>query len=215
MGTTMQQDGSGIRIFRYHFFAGCRDLCNTQSKEATLLQPDTQAKENKIVAPPRAPQKSTAVDNSKILPLSGAVDLWKFSAKGEFRSKYEKAKALLSNKLPGASMEQIFETALDALLDKIDPARQPSRESRRPKESTHHTRYIPREIQRQVWREAQWRCTYVSPDGRRCDATHDLQIDHCEPWAMGGSSTDISNLRLVYRSHNLFFARQTYGEQKI
>ena len=57
-------------------------------------------------------------------------------------------------------------------------------------------------------------CSYVSPDGRRCNARHCLELDHVAPYAVGGQCT-IENLRLRCRAHNQRYARQYFGKSRV
>jgi 5-methylcytosine-specific restriction endonuclease McrA len=72
-------------------------------------------------------------------------------------------------------------------------------------------RHIPASVQRAVWARDQGRCSYISPDGRRCISKHALEIDHKIPIALGGPST-LSNLQLLCRAHNQFKAIRQLGE---
>jgi 5-methylcytosine-specific restriction endonuclease McrA len=50
----------------------------------------------------------------------------------------------------------------------------------------------------------------VAPDGRRCSARRQLQIDHVHPHArLGGESA--ANLRLLCQTHNQLAAKQFFG----
>jgi hypothetical protein len=75
-------------------------------------------------------------------------------------------------------------------------------------------RRIPAAVARAVFLRDGQQCSYVSPDGRRCSARRCLELDHAEPWAMGGAST-IENLRLRCRAHNQRYARQYYGGSRV
>ncbi len=55
-------------------------------------------------------------------------------------------------------------------------------------------------------------CEFVSTDGVRCTETRYLSLDHVRPYALGGTSTEQSNLRCLCMAHNLYFARLTFGE---
>ena len=74
------------------------------------------------------------------------------------------------------------------------------------------SRYIPRKVRDEVHVRDKGRCTYVSPGGRRCGATHDLQIDHKVPFARGGDNSP-SNLRLLCGKHNRLEAERAYGKK--
>jgi hypothetical protein len=51
-------------------------------------------------------------------------------------------------------------------------------------------------------------CEFVNPvNGHRCDGVYQLQVDHKIPIALGGSN-NISNLRVLCRTHNLLEAKR-------
>ncbi len=62
-------------------------------------------------------------------------------------------------------------------------------------------RQIPAQLKREVWQKDQGRCSYQSPDGKKCISRFALEIDHIQPLALHGT-TEISNLRLLCRVHN-------------
>jgi hypothetical protein len=81
-----------------------------------------------------------------------------------------------------------------------------------PRGSDPHARRIPRWVKVQVaFRDAK-RCSFVSPNGTRCEATSGLQFDHIKPWALGGSSNDPSNIRLLCAAHNRHEAEKVFGK---
>jgi len=53
-------------------------------------------------------------------------------------------------------------------------------------------------------------CTFVSPDGRRCQCRRGLQVDHIKPVANDGP-VDMANLRLLCGGHNRRAAELTMG----
>ena len=57
------------------------------------------------------------------------------------------------------------------------------------------------------------RCTFVAADGTRCTATHDLQIDHVHPFALGGTN-EPHNLRVLCGAHNRRRAEETFGARR-
>jgi hypothetical protein len=65
------------------------------------------------------------------------------------------------------------------------------------------TRYVSQATQHAVWQAAAGRCTH-------CGSQQNLQFDHVEPFALGGSSS-AENLRLLCRSCNLRRGVKTYG----
>ena len=74
-------------------------------------------------------------------------------------------------------------------------------------------RYISSKVRHHVWMRDQGKCTYVCPKTkRRCSSDHLLQIDHIQPFSLGGTN-EADNLRLLCANHNQFmFSRyQNYG----
>ena len=64
------------------------------------------------------------------------------------------------------------------------------------------TRTIPAAVRRHIWLRDRGRCTYRDPEsGRCCGSRHLVQIDHVQPYAMGGSAS-AENLRLLCGAHN-------------
>ncbi len=66
------------------------------------------------------------------------------------------------------------------------------------------TRHIPRATRYQVWREAHGKCL-------SCGATHNLQYDHIQPFALGGNSSP-NNVQLLCQACNLRRGIKTFGE---
>ena len=75
-------------------------------------------------------------------------------------------------------------------------------------------RYVPVAVLREVYLRDQRQCTFVSKDGRRCAARHFLELDHVQPWALGGENS-VRNLRLRCRAHNQQYAVERFGQTHI
>jgi hypothetical protein len=168
---------------------------------ATLFEPANAVPNDVVVAPTCA---------AATPPAAAPMARISFTATEAFLTKVEAAKALLSEGSAAASLERLFDRALDALFGEIDPlrplgtAREASPYSRRP---SRRVRYL-------VWKRDEARCAFLAPDGRRCEATTRLQFDHITPWAVGGRSDDPDNIRLLCRTHNLFVARLRFGDRR-
>ncbi len=77
-----------------------------------------------------------------------------------------------------------------------------------------HTRYVSKQLRQQVKAAAQHRCSYRAASGIQCNQTAHLEIDHIRPWAKGGSSRDLRNLRVLCKAHNLLAARRDFPGRK-
>ena len=179
-----------------------------------------------------------------------------FLASERFMKKFERAKALLSNRNGKPSYEAVLEAALDEFLKDHDPEnRRQRREERKEKAvakekftkggndeaalrrkagrgesraqgketsgrdrtripDTEPTRHIPAATKDAVFARDKGRCTFVGSTGERCDATHNLQIDHIVPYARGGTNT-LDNLRLLCERHNKHEAERVLGANSV
>ena len=88
------------------------------------------------------------------------------------------------------------------------PAISPQQRTNRPKLRSRNPRQISATVRYEVRMRSGGRCCYVDPaTGKRCDSRHQLEIEHIQAVAHGGTN-DISNLRLACRNHNSYFAHQ-------
>jgi hypothetical protein len=129
----------------------------------------------------------------------------RFTVADAVQSKLEKARALLSNRIPMGDLESILDAALDALLEKLDAGSGPV--AVKPPAET-PTRYVPVWVKKIVRKRDGDRCAFVSSEGSRCEERRFLQYDHVLPWARGGRSDDPQNIRQLCRSHNQWAARK-------
>lgn len=140
-----------------------------------------------------------------------------FTAREEFMAKVERARMLLSHQMPGATFEQLFEIALDELIERRDPAARQKRREQHPSAAKTSDvkigkRYVPAAVRDDVLVRDGFRCTFVGPDARRCTASVCLQVDHINPIARGGASTR-DNLRILCAAHNRLEAERLMGSR--
>ncbi|HRK09352.1 MAG TPA: HNH endonuclease, partial [Pseudobdellovibrionaceae bacterium] len=84
-----------------------------------------------------------------------------------------------------------------APADAARPA--PARNTQAPAKPATQTRYIPKNLRRKIQHEAQHKCA-------NCGSQHALEIDHIQPFALGGPNTP-TNLRTLCRNCNQRAAR--------
>ena len=153
-----------------------------------------------------------------------------FLASREFMVKYERACALLSNRIGKPSFESVFLSLLDEFITRHSPEeRHRRREERRRRVTASSTgdrpddagrgegpgaRRIPAAVHDAVHVRNNGRCAYVGRGGRRCRETRNLQIDHVKPVARGGTG-DAGNLRLLCARHNRLEAERVLGREVI
>ena len=109
---------------------------------------------------------------------------------------------------PYRTLEELFELVLESYLKKNAPefrALDLNASSKNPE-----GRHIPAKLRTRVLKQDNYSCSYVSQDGTRCSARHDLEIDHIVPYSLGGL-TEASNLRTLCSAHNRFEADRLLG----
>jgi len=143
------------------------------------------------------------IRRGQIKPINAFRVELRFSVSVECVAKFERAKELLRHKHPECNLEDVFDEALEDLLNKRDPERKQTKKERTKTIKTVRpdSRYIPRGIRMAVWERDQGACTYRAPSGKCCGSRAWLEWDHIKPWALGGEST-CENLRLLCRTHN-------------
>ena len=144
-----------------------------------------------------------------------------FTATEELLAGIERARALLRHKHPKGRLEHVFGEAIAALLDARDPHRRLARKAVRGRamergggKDARPSRRIPQRVRDAVLSRDGERCSFVAVDGRRCEAVEWLEYDHIRPWALGGSSDDPANIRILCRAHNQHAARRIFGPRK-
>jgi 5-methylcytosine-specific restriction endonuclease McrA len=135
-----------------------------------------------------------------------------FTARAELYDKLEKARELLSHAVPSGDLGELFERALDALLERETRKRSSTQAPRKARPLEPGSRHVPRSVERAVWERDGWQCTHLNEDGLRCCERRFLTLEHRIPLALGGPPT-LDNLCLLCRAHNLENARQVFGER--
>jgi hypothetical protein len=78
-------------------------------------------------------------------------------------------------------------------------------------ESNDVTHDIPKIVRDVIFIRDGGQCTFVAPDGTRCQCRKGLQVDHIKPVANDGP-IDMANLRLLCGGHNRLMAERTMGK---
>ena len=148
----------------------------------------------------------------------------------ECHKRLEELKNLLSHKNPALSYGELLSILSEKGLRKHDPRKRNTRqrnqktqrkvsaakeeEKAKERESISTSaekhkinkisRTIPSGLRKYIWEKDGGQCTYVDhKTNRRCSSKRFLQIDHIQPFAMGGE-TEKKNLRLLCAGHNQY-----------
>lgn len=127
------------------------------------------------------------------------------------KEKLDQLKGLLSHVDPRMTYVSLVDHLADIGLKKHDPAQRRRRKA--PSAPKSDRRDIPKGLKTQVWQRDNGQCTFTDPiSGRRCESRHFLEVDHIYPWALGGAH-ELSNLRLLCRTHNQLCAEAFFGKR--
>jgi hypothetical protein len=159
---------------------------------------------------PSGSQASAAPTRPRVEALSAERFAVQVSIARPTYDKLCRAQDLLSHALPSRDVADVFDRALDALLEKLEKRKvgSGSRRSRR----TVSSRMIQAKVKRAVWDRDGGCCSLVGEGGRPCRSTDQVEFDHIKPVAMGGEST-VENVRLLCRAHNQFAAEEALGRK--
>jgi len=199
---------------------------------ATITPVPEQAPLAALGAVPGAESAATALPppmacGRKIVPLSATRHKVQFTASDGLRRKLERAQDLMRHANADGDLAVVVERAVDLLLAKLEKQRlgktsrprapRPQSPGRDDEGTSHRSDAIasvPRATRRAVFERDGERCTFTDADGRRCSATTWLELDHVDPRACGGTS-ELENLRVRCRAHNLLHAERTFGRQLV
>ena len=134
-----------------------------------------------------------------------------FTAGAETCEKLQLAQDLLRHVIPSGDPAQIYERALDVLVDALLKEKYAATDRPRANRGqAEGSRNIPAEIKRAVHLRDRGRCRYVGPDGHRCGERAFLEFHHVRPYAVGGPCT-VENIELRCRAHNVYESDAFYG----
>jgi hypothetical protein len=164
---------------------------------------------------PLGGSRGAVSSRANIEALSEARFKIEFTVSATLREKLELCRDLMSHANPSRELAPVIERALDLLL--ADLGRKRLARAKRPRRATEagtKSRRISNATRRKVFERDGLRCTYVSPDGRRCEARAFLELDHVHPRGLGGGD-DIDNIRVRCRAHNQLSAEESFGREHV
>ncbi len=153
---------------------------------------------------------------SRLTPIAEDCFSLPLTLSRRFRDRLRYAQELLGHEVRPGDFVQVFELAIEALIEKREKRKFGATRKPRPAPSKQgpsaNPRYIPRHVKRMVWARDGARCTFVSESGRRCAARTPLEFDHVTEVARGGQAS-VEGLRLRCRAHNQYGAECTFGAE--
>jgi hypothetical protein len=150
-----------------------------------------------------------------VKPLSAEDYKVTFTADAALKAKLEKAEELMRHRVGPGNLVGVIDRALDLLIEEVmkerfGVGRKPRNTVANAEQQEVVTRHIPVAIQRAVQERDGNQCTYVSPDGRRCEERGGLEFEHRSGFALTGQHT-LDDITLHCRAHNQHAADKLYG----
>lgn len=197
--------------------SGALSLSNISQVQRFFKESNTTSKEQKIKVITQIENKSVRDVEKEILKLSPEKSLplelkkqvtathtnVNFIMSEDLEKKLEEIKSLLGTKAISMSLASLIETLADLASEKLKEKKfgkktvktinldvqKDAMELSTETSKKHNTRYVSKPLKYKIWSKDNGRC-------RTCDSTHNLNLDHIQPLALGGK-TDPQNLRLL------------------
>jgi hypothetical protein len=185
--------------------------------------PEPTADATPLFAVPAGPSPSPASEvpperprPAVVAPLSAETYKVQYTASRAQRDKLREAQDLLRHQFPAGDIAEIVDRGLTLLIADVKKKRfGVGRKPRKPAatvEGPARGRHVPAAIQREVFERDGGQCTYVGPDGRRCEERGWLELDHRDGFARTGEHR-VESSRMLCRAHNGYAADRMYGRQ--
>jgi hypothetical protein len=169
--------------------------------------------ETAAAVPPAASAPGRSVPGTA--PLSAESFSVTFTIDRQTRDTLAEAQDLLRHAVPDGDLGAIVGRALAGLVKDLRKRKFAETEAPRANaEAAPDSRHVPAAVKREVAAHDDRSCSFVSDDGRRCNATAWLEYDHIEPHGRGGPTTT-ENMRLLCATHNTLHAERSYGRSHI
>ena len=160
------------------------------------------------------PEPPRAEAAAKVAPLAPKRFALQVTIGEATHGKLLRAQALLRHQVPSGDLAEVLDRALDALLDRVEGRKLGKVKKPRAAKASRSRRYVPSEVRRQVVARDGVRCSFVAEDGRRCEETGFLELDHVVPVSRGGESSQ-GSVRVLCRAHNQFEAERILGREAV
>jgi len=178
--------------------------------EQQVLVPEPPVEADAVV--PEPPRRAGGA--GRLAPLTPERFALQLTIGEATQRKLLRAQALLRHQVPTGDLAEVLDRALDALLDRVEGTKLGKTRAPRAARKCSDERYVPREVRRQAVARDGIQCSFVAADGRRCEETGFLELDHRLPVARGGAAT-AENVRVLCRAHNQFEAERILSHEAV
>jgi len=150
---------------------------------------------------------------ARVAPLAAERFALQLTIGEATRDKLVRAQTLLRHRVPSGDLAEVLDWVLDAALEKLAKRKFGRTCSPRKARASQVKGYVPHEARRAAVDRDGLRCSFVAEDGRRCEETGFLELDHVMPVAKGGEASD--GVRILCRAHDQFEAERILGREAV
>ena len=176
----------------------------------TLLASDEPVENRSTQSPAVAP--SPTCRPAAIRPVETERFKLQFTVSRETYEKLRQVQDLLRHTNPDGDPAVIFDRALTLLAAELSKRKFGNTDRpRAARAAKSEARHVPAAVKREVWRRDGGQCAFRGETGR-CRETGWLEFHHVVPYARGGP-TNIGNIELRCRPHNVYEAELQFGRQ--
>lgn len=161
-----------------------------------------------------APAHTGMTRRGRITPSASGDYEVRLSITEDERAVLRRAEDLLGHAVPSGDPAEIYARAMKAYVAQLEKERFGARRSASVATAVTKSRTPTREMRGFVEERDGGQCTFLGPDGHRCEETRGLECDHIVPWCKGGPTTP-GNLRLLCPVHNRFEAERVLGKEYV
>jgi hypothetical protein len=188
--------------------APCADAAATPAEPASKRVEELSGTPDSLAIPAETPQWPASF--ARFTPVAPG----RYTIEGRLDQalveKLRRAQELLSHGGKSCQLAELLELAAELVLAHAERKRFGGTNKPRKCTSDGADGYITPEVKRVVHDRDGGQCTFTSDTGRRCESRANIEYDHVQAVARGGSSR-ADNVRLLCRAHNQLIAEQTFG----
>jgi hypothetical protein len=152
------------------------------------------------------------LDRGTLEPIAPERHVLRLVVDREFADDLQRLKGLLSHSLPGGNITEVIHMAIRRTIAACEKQRRGSDRPRPRKTPSANGPAPTTAVKREVWTRDEACCAYVSPDGKRCRSTFQLEFHHIHPAGKGGPPT-VDNISVRCKPHNAYAAELDYGRE--
>ncbi|MGZ3689082.1 MAG: HNH endonuclease [Bdellovibrionota bacterium] len=183
------------------------NLVGAEEKRALLLKLEGKSTREAEKVMKEISPESVPLERERVLTQTETEI--RFVADGKLMGMFQELRNLWAHQNPDFTYAELFAKMAEKLLAKTRVKETVG--ARQPSEAVRRSRYVPSRNRTKLRDERAAGCAFQDPKtGRTCASSFGLEIDHIQPFSLGGSH-EPENLRWLCRAHNLYLGKMVQG----